>query len=68
MTETPTGDHNPGQYEIRLKGHMAPRWAAWFDGLSLAQKSDGTPSSLALSPTRQHSMACSRECATSACH
>ena len=42
MTETPTGDHNPGQYEIRLKGHMAPRWAAWFDGLSLAQKSDGT--------------------------
>jgi hypothetical protein len=31
-----------GSYEIRLKGHLDPRWAAWFDGLSLAQDSDGT--------------------------
>ena len=31
-----------GQYEIRLKGHLAARWAAWFDGLSLTQESDGT--------------------------
>jgi hypothetical protein len=30
------------QYEIRLKGHLEPRWAAWFDGLSLTQESDGT--------------------------
>jgi hypothetical protein len=29
-------------YEIRLKGHFEPRWAAWFDGLSLTQESDGT--------------------------
>ena len=29
-------------YEIRLKGHLEPRWADWFDGLSLAQESDGT--------------------------
>ena len=32
----------PGQYEIRLEGHLEARWAAWFDGLSLTQESDGT--------------------------
>jgi hypothetical protein len=43
MSDTSTGDHhNPGRYEIRLKGLLAPRWAAWFDGLSLAYRSDGT--------------------------
>jgi hypothetical protein len=30
------------QYEIRLKGHLEPRWAAWFDALSLTQEGDGT--------------------------
>jgi hypothetical protein len=34
--------HNPGHYEIRLKGHIDSLWAAWFDGLSLTQKCDGT--------------------------
>ena len=33
---------NPGRYEIRLKGHLDSRWAAWFDGLSLTNESDGT--------------------------
>jgi hypothetical protein len=31
-----------GRYEIRLKGHLDGRWAAWFDGLSLSRESDGT--------------------------
>ena len=31
-----------GEYEIRLKGHIEPRWAAWFDGLSLTRERDGT--------------------------
>lgn len=31
-----------GSYEIRLQGHLDPRWAAWFDGLSLTHQSDGT--------------------------
>ena len=31
-----------GRYEIRLKGHLDARWAAWFDGLSLTRESDGT--------------------------
>ena len=31
-----------GRYEIRLEGHLEPRWADWFGGLSLTQESDGT--------------------------
>ena len=34
--------HEAGRYEIRLKGHLDSRWAAWFDGLSLSNESDGT--------------------------
>jgi len=34
--------HQAGRYEIRLRGHLDARWAAWFDGLSLTQHSDGT--------------------------
>jgi hypothetical protein len=34
--------HEAGRYEIRLKGHLDTRWAAWFDGLSLTHHSDGT--------------------------
>jgi hypothetical protein len=30
------------QYEIRVKGHLGRRWAAWFDGLSLTTEEDGT--------------------------
>jgi len=38
-----TGDrHEAGRYEIRLKGHLGTRWAAWFDGLSLRHENDGT--------------------------
>jgi hypothetical protein len=38
-----TGQHDtPGQYEIRLKGHLGSRWTAWFDGLTLTHDSDGT--------------------------
>ena len=36
--------HNPGRYEIRLKGHLASRWAARFDGMTLTTLSDGTTS------------------------
>lgn len=36
------GRHSPGQYEIRLAGHLADRWAAWFDGMSITQEDDGT--------------------------
>jgi hypothetical protein len=43
MSDTSTGqDHDAGPYEIRLKGHLAARWTAWFDGLSLSRENDGT--------------------------
>src|SRR5260370_7297789 len=43
MSEISTGHHHsPGRYEIRLRGHLDSRWAAWFDGLSLTNESDGT--------------------------
>ena len=33
---------NPMRYDIRIKGHLDARWAAWFGGLSLTHESDGT--------------------------
>lgn len=32
----------PLRYEIRVRGHLASRWSAWFDGLSLINENDGT--------------------------
>jgi hypothetical protein len=34
--------YEAGRYEIRLKGHLDNRWAAWFDGLTLTHQTDGT--------------------------
>ena len=43
MSAIPAGRHqDPGRYEIRVKGHLDTRWAAWFDGLTLTHGSDGT--------------------------
>jgi hypothetical protein len=43
MSSTSAG-HPPdaGRYEIRLKGHLGPRWAARFDGMTLTTQADGT--------------------------
>jgi hypothetical protein len=32
----------PDRYAIRVKGHLAERWAAWFDGMTLTRRADGT--------------------------
>ena len=43
MSDISTGPHHsPGRYEIRLRGHLDSRWAAWLDGLSLSNENDGT--------------------------
>ena len=40
---TPTPDRpEAGDYEIRLTGHLDAHWAAWFDGLTVRQDSEGT--------------------------
>jgi hypothetical protein len=31
-----------GRYEVRVKGHLDGRWAAWFEGFSLTHAGDGT--------------------------
>lgn len=30
------------QYAIRVRGHLGPRWSAWFDGLTVTREDDGT--------------------------
>ena len=34
--------HEPGQYEIRLKGHLDTRWGDQFEHMSFTHASDGT--------------------------
>jgi hypothetical protein len=34
--------HEPGRYEIRLKGHLDGRWADQFQNMSFTHASDGT--------------------------
>jgi hypothetical protein len=45
MTEPrdPSDDRpEDGRYEIRLRGHLETRWAAWFDGMTLSHERDGS--------------------------
>ena len=39
-----TTDDGARRYEIRVQGHLASRWAVWFDDMSLTNDSDGTTS------------------------
>jgi hypothetical protein len=34
--------HRTPEYEIRVAGHLPPRWSAWFDGLTVAPSDDGS--------------------------
>jgi hypothetical protein len=33
--------YEPGLYEIRIKGHLDDRRAAWFEGLTVKREKDG---------------------------
>jgi len=35
-------DHDSAWYEIRLQGRLDPRWATWFEGMTLTDHTDGT--------------------------
>jgi hypothetical protein len=37
-----TGQSGPARYEIRLQGRLDPRWATWFDGMTLTVAGDTT--------------------------
>jgi hypothetical protein len=28
-------------YQIRIKGHLGPRWSGWFEGLTITPEGDG---------------------------
>ena len=38
---TAEGSHEPGLYEICIKGHLENRWAAWFEGLTITLDDNG---------------------------
>jgi hypothetical protein len=41
-TGDPTTDPSrPPVYEIRVRGRLGPRWAAWFEGLTITQGDNG---------------------------
>ena len=43
MSDMSTGDrYDAGRYEIRVRGRLDSRWAAWFDGMTLTDETDGT--------------------------
>lgn len=31
----------PAYYSIRIKGHIAPRWSTWFEGLTITHLNNG---------------------------
>ena len=35
------GRREAGRYEVRVKGHLDGRWAAWFDRMGLRHETDG---------------------------
>ena len=40
--DSPIDRPEAGHYEIRLRGHLEIRWAAWFDGMTLSHEKDGS--------------------------
>jgi hypothetical protein len=36
------GPHAPTHYELRIEGHLAEYWSAWFGGMTLIREDDGT--------------------------
>jgi hypothetical protein len=42
MNEMTAEHHEPGRYELRIRGHLDNCWAVWFEGLVLTRESDGT--------------------------
>lgn len=42
MNQTPYEDqHEPGHYEIYIKGHLDDRWTGWFEGMTITLADNG---------------------------
>jgi hypothetical protein len=39
--ELTENNYEPGLYEIRIKGHLDDRRAAWFEGLTVSREENG---------------------------
>jgi hypothetical protein len=42
MNDMPAKQHGPGQYQLRIGGHLNSSWSDWFEGMVLTQEDDGT--------------------------
>ena len=40
-THASTDHYEPGNYKIRIKGHLDDKWAAEFEGLTITREEDG---------------------------
>ena len=40
-THASTDHYEPGNYKIRIKGHLDDRWAAEFEGLTITREDNG---------------------------
>ena len=41
MSNTLIPNTEPMIYQIRIKGHLGPQWADWFEGLTITLEEDG---------------------------
>jgi len=44
MSLTRNAQHDPDRsmvYHIRIKGHLGPHWADWFEGLTITREANG---------------------------
>jgi hypothetical protein len=55
----------PEYYEIKIRGHLDPRWSDWFAGLKLTHLEAYETLLSSPLPTRPHSTACSSTSAIS---
>ena len=39
--DSTTDQSEPPTYEIRISGHLGPRWADWFEGLTITPEDNG---------------------------
>jgi hypothetical protein len=42
--ESTEDHHEPGWYEIRIKGYLDNRWNNWFEGLTMTRENNGETS------------------------